>query len=122
MSLISLHNPKRALIKVGLIILVQVACTCLLAQKSLSPILQSQACPVITGFKIFNNDLRLDSVLQLKTINLVSDENSFSISFGSDLTRSDSGIYYKLDGADKDWIKAGKSATINYTLSTARAL
>jgi hypothetical protein len=42
-------------------------------------------------------------------------KNSFSISFASADT-SDDLYYYMLDGADKNWIKAGTSATINYTL------
>src|SRR4051812_49330109 len=110
-----LLNLKGTLTKGIFIMLMQVACIYLLAQTSLAPSPQSRACPIVTGFKIFNNDLPLDSILQLKTINLASDESSFSISIAADTTRNDSAVYYMLDGADNDWIKAGKSATVNYT-------
>jgi signal transduction histidine kinase len=111
-----LHPPKNILSRGIILIVMQVGCIYLLAQTSLASSQHNQDYPVITGFKIFNNDLPLDSVLRLKTINLASDQNSFSISFAADTNRNDSAVYYKLEGADKDWIKAGKSATINYTL------
>jgi signal transduction histidine kinase len=77
---------------------------------------QKNACPVITEFKIYNEDLPLDSVLHLKTVELSPDQNSFSISFASVDSANDSATYYILDGADKNWIEAAKQATINYTL------
>jgi two-component sensor histidine kinase len=112
-----LYRYKGSLTKGVAIILVQVLCICAWAQTNSTSTLQPQGqCLVITGFKILNNDLPLDSVLQLKTINLSPDENSFSISFAADAQGVDTGLYYKLDGADKDWIKGSTFATINYTL------
>src|SRR5947207_1354606 len=70
--------------------------------------------PVITEFKIFNEDLPLDSVLRLKEIELSPQKNSFTISFAT--TDTAGNVYYMLDGADKNWIGAQRSATINYTL------
>jgi two-component sensor histidine kinase len=77
-------------------------------------------CPAVSikEFKLLNNNLPVDSLLRIKTITLSADENSFSISFAAvDTTAGNDVIYYyKLDGADKQWIKAGRSATVNYTL------
>jgi len=78
---------------------------------------QENGCSRITGFKILNVDLPLDSILHLKAIQLSHDQNSFSISFASsDDIEEDSIVYYKLEGADENWIRAGRSSTINYTL------
>jgi len=81
-----------------------------------SVIQKDQPCLTITGFKIYNEDLPLDSVLRLETIELAPDENSFSISFYTADTLVDTPDYYMLEGADKNWIKVDRSATINYTL------
>jgi anti-sigma regulatory factor (Ser/Thr protein kinase) len=70
--------------------------------------------PVISEFKIFNEDLPLDSVLRLKEIELSPQKNSFTISFAAANTANN--VYYMLDGADKNWTRAHRSATINYTL------
>jgi hypothetical protein len=78
---------------------------------------QKNDCPRITGFKILNVDLSPDSILHLKAVQLSHEQNSFSISFASSYeNENDSIVYYKLEGADKDWIPGRKSATINYTL------
>jgi len=91
-----------------IIVLLQLPCINLLAQKSVYP--------VITEFKIFNEDLPLDSILHLKAIELSPNQNSFSISFAFVDSSDNASNYYMLDGADKNWIRAGKQATINYTL------
>jgi signal transduction histidine kinase len=78
---------------------------------------QNNTCVNITGFKILNEELPLDSILLLKKIKLSPDQNSFSISFASaDQITKDSSLFYKLNGADKNWIRAGRAATINYKL------
>ena len=71
----------------------------------------------ITEFKVFNDDLPLDSVLRLNTISLSSDHNSFSIGFSAiDSNSNNEIIYYQLDGADHNWIKTNNTAIVNYTL------
>lgn len=70
----------------------------------------------ITGFKIFNSDLPIDSVLKLTTIELSNQQNSFSIIFSRTDSTEPAVYYYQLEGSDKDWIKAPNSAVINYTI------
>ncbi len=78
---------------------------------------QNDSCPVITGFKIFNDALSIDSILSLQRIELSPDQNVITISFAfADTTIKHDAVYYKLEGADKDWIKAGSTATVSYTL------
>ena len=118
MNAFFMRNRKSALATGIFILLLQVTDVPLRAQKEEATAMQqSSACPVITGFKILNSDLPLDSVLQLTTLTLAPDENSFSISFANSTTADTTATtYYKLDGADKDWIKEGKATTVNYTL------
>lgn len=97
-----------ALWKVIFVVFLQPAC--------IGAFAQNDSCAVITGFKIYNQDLPLDSVLRLTAIELSPQQNSFSISFASHLTQNNRVNYYKLEGADKNWITTGRQATINYTL------
>ena len=71
----------------------------------------------ITNVTLFDHILPLDSVTRLKTLQLSHNENSFSISFASltFLQKNKLTYYYKLDGADKVWIKADRSQLVNYS-------
>ncbi|MEO6550628.1 MAG: two-component regulator propeller domain-containing protein [Ferruginibacter sp.] len=72
----------------------------------------------ITDFKIFNEFLPIDSLLQSGEIKLKNDQNSFSIFFASlsYLQRDRLTYYYQMEGLDKEWIKADKSSYVNYSL------
>jgi hypothetical protein len=69
----------------------------------------------IVDFKIFNQSLPVDSLLKLKRIELPNDRNTFSISFTlSGTLQPDTFTYfYKLDGAEKDWMQTSKPSTIS---------
>src|SRR3712207_2907506 len=72
---------------------------------------------VITGFRLLNEWLPVDSLLRLKRIELPSDRNTFSISFAQAGTFQTDPVhyFYKLEGADQDWVKTTKSHLVNYT-------
>jgi signal transduction histidine kinase len=72
----------------------------------------------ITDFQLFNRRLPVDSLLSLKAVWFPYDQNSFTLSFAalSFLQKDKLVYYYKLDGADKDWIRAGQNLTVNYNL------
>ncbi len=72
----------------------------------------------ITDFKIFNNYVPVDSLLQLPEIRLQHDQNSFSIYFSSlsYMQRDKLTYYYKMEGIDKNWIKADRRYYENYSL------
>ncbi|MEJ7588198.1 MAG: triple tyrosine motif-containing protein, partial [Ferruginibacter sp.] len=72
----------------------------------------------ITDFKIFNQFLPIDSLLKNGSIQLKSDQTSFSIFFASlsYLQRDRLTYYYKMEGLDEEWEKADKSAYVNYSL------
>ncbi|MEP7144880.1 MAG: two-component regulator propeller domain-containing protein, partial [Ferruginibacter sp.] len=72
----------------------------------------------ITDFKIFNQFQPIDSLLQNGEIKLKNNQNSFSIFFASlsYMQRDRLTYYYKMEGVDKDWIKADKSSYVNYSL------
>ncbi|MES2892111.1 MAG: two-component regulator propeller domain-containing protein [Bacteroidota bacterium] len=72
----------------------------------------------ITDFKIFNEFQPIDSIMQQGLVRLQNNQNSFSIFFASlsYIQRDRLTYYYKLEGLDKDWIKADKSAFVNYSL------
>jgi ligand-binding sensor domain-containing protein len=72
---------------------------------------------VITGFKIFDKEMNVDSILyQNKTMQLQSDQNFITIEF---TTQSYAGIakniFYKLSGIDKNWVKAKDNGVASYT-------
>lgn len=71
----------------------------------------------ITDFKIFNNYIPLDSLLQQPMIKLKYNQNSFTIYFASlSYTQRDKlTYYYKLEGLDKNWIKADRRYYENYS-------
>jgi ligand-binding sensor domain-containing protein/two-component sensor histidine kinase len=72
----------------------------------------------ITDFKLFNQYLPVDSLLKNPQIKLDNDQNSFSIHFASlSYTERDKlTYYYKMEGIDKDWVKADRSYSVNYSL------
>lgn len=72
---------------------------------------------VITGFKIFDREINVDSLLgNNKTIRLKSTQNFPTIEFS---TNSYAGIakniFYKLSGIDRDWVKANDKGLASYT-------
>ncbi|HVM86936.1 MAG TPA: two-component regulator propeller domain-containing protein [Puia sp.] len=70
----------------------------------------------ITAIRISQNDISVDSVMQLGRLYLVHTQNSIAIDFGSlsFIGRKNFEYYYKLDGADKDWVAAGKQRSVMY--------
>lgn len=64
----------------------------------------------ITDFMVANQNLHTDSLLQLKEVELGYHENVIEIGFSSMDPDNSFDIYYMLDGADKDWHLAGKTA------------
>jgi len=72
----------------------------------------------ITDFKIFNSYIPIDSLQALPFVKLKNDQNSFSIYFSSlsYMQRDKLTYYYKLEGRDKNWIKANKWDYENYSL------
>jgi signal transduction histidine kinase/streptogramin lyase len=72
----------------------------------------------ISNFRLGNTYLPLDSIRPLKTIHLNRDQNTLAISFAiPDFNQSIRHIYlYKLEGADRDWIKAGDVREARYSL------
>jgi signal transduction histidine kinase/ligand-binding sensor domain-containing protein len=74
----------------------------------------------ITDFKLFNTFIQLDSILALKKIRLKPDQNSLTFYFSSlSYSQQDKLLYYyKMDGADKDWIKAERELAANYSTLT----
>lgn len=73
---------------------------------------------IITEFKVFDEVLSFDKPVWLKDqIELEYDQNFFTIEFASlDYTASAKNIFeYKLEGVDKDWVKAGTRNFANYT-------
>lgn len=72
----------------------------------------------ITGFKLFNKPLSVDSLLQHGGIELQSSQNYISISFSSlsYFNRNKLSYYYKLENIDKEWKKASEvnEAVYNY--------
>jgi len=71
----------------------------------------------ITDFKLFNEYQPVDSLLHLPQIKLKNDQNSISIYFASlsFMQRDKLAYYYKMEGLDKEWIKADKSMYVNYS-------
>ena len=71
----------------------------------------------LTDFKLFNTFIPLDSLLTLEKIGLKPDQNSLTIYFSSlSFTQQDKLQYfYKMDGVDKDWIKADQNLAAGYT-------
>lgn len=68
----------------------------------------------ITDFKVLNKSLPVDSLLQLKEIELEHNQNSILIRFSTLLYNSAYIIKYKLEEIDDDWRIAENEAIYNY--------
>ncbi|MEI9913161.1 MAG: triple tyrosine motif-containing protein [Bacteroidota bacterium] len=69
----------------------------------------------ITGFRLMNRSLQMDSLLKRKTIQLGHENNSIAIEFSG---MSFNGTYimrYKLDNLDKDWQRADNTSQAVYS-------
>ncbi|HYE56558.1 MAG TPA: two-component regulator propeller domain-containing protein [Chitinophagaceae bacterium] len=75
----------------------------------------------ITDFKLFDNYLPPDSILQLDRVNLDYNQNSITIEFAAlSFLQKDKMVYYtKMEGVDKDWNLAGSYNIANYSLLAA---
>jgi ligand-binding sensor domain-containing protein/two-component sensor histidine kinase len=60
----------------------------------------------ITGFKLLHENLSVDSLMNRKLVELMPDENSVTIDFSALNYWSAFLVKYKLEGIDKDWIRA----------------
>jgi signal transduction histidine kinase len=72
----------------------------------------------ITGLKIFNEPLSVDSVLNShQTVQLSHQQNFITIGYGSlgFLGRNTTRYFYRLEGLDKAWIEAGEQRFATYT-------
>jgi ligand-binding sensor domain-containing protein/two-component sensor histidine kinase len=71
-------------------------------------IIQSDSLPdvAISGFKILNKPVAVDSLLNLKRIELGPNQNAITIELSYLLYGCNSILKYKLEGIDKDWIHA----------------
>jgi ligand-binding sensor domain-containing protein/two-component sensor histidine kinase len=70
---------------------------------------------VITGFNVFNKKLSVDSLFRLgNKIRLKNSENYFSVQFASlsHVMSNQPFYYYKLEGADKDWVLAATQEAV----------
>jgi signal transduction histidine kinase/ligand-binding sensor domain-containing protein len=76
----------------------------------------------ITDFFLEDAYYPVDSLLQLKEIKLMPDQNNFTISFASlDFKNRDKfTYYYKLEGLNRDWIRAEDMSVIYAGLSSGR--
>ena len=73
---------------------------------------------VITSFKIFNKEVKLDTTISMKkTIYLTYSENNISFEFAAlNYTSPQKNQYaYKLDGFEKDWTYCGTRRNASYT-------
>ncbi len=73
---------------------------------------------VITDFKLFNEYIPVDSLLALPKLQLAANQNSFTIYFSSISYSQKEKLtyYYRMEGVDKDWIKADRQNFVNYPL------
>ncbi len=69
----------------------------------------------ITELRVMNRSLPVDSLLQLRQIELGYDENSLSVDFSTLSYMSAHMIQYTLDPIDKDWIIADKNNQAIYS-------
>jgi two-component sensor histidine kinase len=72
----------------------------------------------ITGIKVFNQALRIDSALgQNRVLKLSHRQNFFTVEFASMMYYDEPRIqyYYQLEGVDKSWVEAGNKRFASYT-------
>lgn len=83
-------------------------------------ILPSSAPPdvSITDFKLFNQYLPPDSIVQLDRVVLAHNQNSITIEYAAlSFLQRDKMVYYtKMEGIDDDWMRMDRYAISNYTL------
>lgn len=70
---------------------------------------------VITDFKVMNRSLPVDSLLQLKQIELDHYHNSLAIDFSTLTYNNTFGVTYKLQGLDKEWKVADQNNQATYS-------
>ncbi len=72
----------------------------------------------LTDFQLFSKYIPVDSLLQSPVVKLQHDQNSFTIYFASlsYMQRDKLTYYYKMEGLDKDWIKADRGYYISYSV------
>lgn len=78
--------------------------------------ISGKAVPVyISGFKVFDKRLRVDSLLKLKKITLPYTDNSITIDATTHTFTQTYGILYKLEGVDKEWkVASNRQILYNY--------
>lgn len=72
----------------------------------------------ITGFKVFNNDVSIDSFLETnKPVRLSYGQNFLSFEFAllGFSNQQQTNYYYRLNPVDKDWVHGGTTRFANYT-------
>jgi ligand-binding sensor domain-containing protein/signal transduction histidine kinase len=69
----------------------------------------------ITGFKLANESLQMDSLLQKKRVELAPGDNSIAIEFSGLTYNNTYLIRYKLEGLEKDWKIADKNSQAIYS-------
>jgi ligand-binding sensor domain-containing protein/sensor histidine kinase YesM len=70
---------------------------------------------VVTDFKVMNRSLPVDSLMQLKQIELDHYHNSLTIDFSTLSYNNTFGVSYKLEGLDKDWKIADENNQATYS-------
>ena len=72
---------------------------------------------VLTGFKVYDKPLNINTYAQEPTVDLNYDQNFFAFEFAAlDLTSPSKNHYmYMLDGLDRDWVRVGTRRTASYT-------
>ena len=69
----------------------------------------------VTGFKVLDRSLSVDSILALERLELHHSDNSINVYFSSLLYAAVYPVRYKLQGLDKDWRVADKSMNALYS-------
>ncbi|MBC7887114.1 MAG: hypothetical protein H7Z13_04445 [Ferruginibacter sp.] len=67
----------------------------------------------ITGFALMNKNLLVDSLHKLPRIKLHHFEHSLTIELSTLTYQNHYDIYYRVEGLDDDWVKAGKLNQVN---------
>ncbi len=73
---------------------------------------------VITGFKIFDSSIIIDSLLEIfNPVQLTYKQNFLTIEFAllNFINFQQTNYYYRMDGVDKDWVNAGTKRFASYT-------
>lgn len=69
----------------------------------------------ITGFRLMNEPLLIDSLLKRNKVQLTAKDNSIAIDFAGLSYNGTYIIKYKLDGLDKEWIRADNNSQAIYS-------